>query len=198
MFGSHCSTARAGDGTRTLPNQTTPAAGVLGGAGAGLAYVGWLQCLSALCTPAPQLREQEAQELQEPQAPSMGWGRNPTGTHSPLKHHCRQEREHRVREREHWGPAHRLSRGNLCFACMGSAGLCLKQGQAQRCRAVCRFEGGNKPRAPRSPLSKGIHSPVSAQRGSEVPPQQWGRSQGAALTSLVLSTVINCGFHLPR
>lgn len=74
---------------QTKRNQTKPAAGVLGSAGAGLAYVGWLQCLSALCTPAPQLREQEPQELQEPQAPSMGCGRNPTGTHSPLKHHCR-------------------------------------------------------------------------------------------------------------
>lgn len=81
--------------TQSLPAQSTPAlcdpTGVLGSAGSGLAYVGWLQCLSALCTPAPQLREQEAQALQELQPPSMGSGRNPTGTHSPLKHHCRAE-----------------------------------------------------------------------------------------------------------
>lgn len=38
-------------------------------------YVGLLHCLSALCTPAPQLREQAAHELQGPQLPSMASGR---------------------------------------------------------------------------------------------------------------------------
>lgn len=40
-----------------------------------LTYVGLLHCLSALCTPAPQLREQAAHELQEPQPPSIASGR---------------------------------------------------------------------------------------------------------------------------
>lgn len=112
--------------TQSLPAQSTPAlcdpTGVLGSAGSGLAYVGWLQCLSALCTPAPQLREQEAQALQELQPPSMGSGRNPTGTHSPLKHHCRAEGTG-LRDGHSWGPAHRLAPGNPCCAGMGVPGV---------------------------------------------------------------------------
>lgn len=150
MFESHCSTP--GQGMEAVPPSPNHPSilglltGVLGSGQArpGLAYVGWLQCLSALCTPAPQLREQEAQALQELQPPSMGSGRKPTGTHSPLKHHCRTGGNEGLRvgstEAQHTDWPVEIP-ALLAWGCLGSAGLCqslelLKPWETQRCWAV--------------------------------------------------------------
>lgn len=53
-------------------------------------YVGLSQSLLAVWTPAPQVLEQADHSLHEAQPPSTLSGWKPTGTQSPLIHHCKK------------------------------------------------------------------------------------------------------------
>lgn len=107
-----------------------------------------------------------------PGAPAAGDGLGPVAhghtlaIEAPLQG---QRGEHSVRDGQNWGPAHGLGPANPCCAAWARLGSARAWSNG-KLRGVGGFGGGNKPKAPRQPLSKGTHSPVPAQRGQSCLP----------------------------